>query len=417
MKPEASCFLLWGFEMRALWLLVVLATLAGDVNAEWAQWRGPKRDGIVSGFQLPNTWPEKLDRVWRKKVGYGYASPVAGDGAIYTFTREKEDEVVRKLDLGSGKEKWRSKYKVPLEMDWYGSGNHPKSTPALADGRLVTFGITGILTCWDAQSGKVIWRKTFDDEFEEAYPKFGAAASPLIADGKVFIHCGGPKGGAFRCFSLKSGDVVWSWSEDGPGYASPILVEAGEDRHLVTQTEHFLLAVDVETGAEAWRIPFETAQDQNVITSLSAADTIFYSGYEAGTHAIRVRKDEGWITEEVWSQAGISQFMGSPVLVDGLLIGFDHKKKGRLFCLDAATGEVLWLTRGRWGKTASIAVIGDHLVVLSVDGELSFVPVSREGYRTAVQYTVGSSDTWAHPAFIDGYIVIKEERHLSVWRF
>jgi len=72
----------------------------------------------VSDFSLPEEWPEKLDLVWKKKVGYGYASPVDGDGAIYVLTREKDDEVVRRLDLAKGKERWKRKYTAPLEMDW-----------------------------------------------------------------------------------------------------------------------------------------------------------------------------------------------------------------------------------------------------------------------------------------------------------
>jgi outer membrane protein assembly factor BamB len=402
--------------MRVLRILFVLALTLSDVSGEWAQWRGPTRDGVVQGVELPEVWPDELQMVWKKKVGYGYASPIASEGAVYTFTREKDDEILTKLDLVSGKERWRSKYEALLDLNWYGSGNHPKSTPALDGARLVTFGITGILTCWDTSSGDVIWQKTFADEFEEAYPKFGAAASPLIADGKVFVHVGGQKGGALRCFSLESGEVVWSWSADGPGYSSPILMETAGGQNLVTLAEHFLISLDTTTGEESWHIAFETAQDQNVITTLAASDTLFYSGYEAGSFAIRVQNDGGWKTEEIWNQPGISQFMGSPVLTHGQLIGFDHKKKGRLFGLDASTGEVLWLTRGRWGKTASIAVIGGHIAVLSDDGQLSFVPVSRDGYKTAAHYTVGD-ETWAHPAFVDGHIIIKEERHVSVWKF
>ena len=68
------------------------------------------------------------------------------------------------------------------------------------------------------------------------------------------------------------------------------------------------------------------------------------------------------------------------------------------------------------GRTASVVVIGDFISVLSVDGELSFVPVSRKGYRTAAYYTVGDK-TWAHPAFVDEHITIKEDRHVSVWKF
>jgi outer membrane protein assembly factor BamB len=395
-------------------LTIVCLLLSTSVAAEWAEWRGPTRDGVITDFNLPEDLPSELKLVWKKKVGYGYASPIANEGAVYTFTREKDDEIVRKLDLKKGKELWRKKYEAPLEMDWYGTGNHPKSTPAISGSRLVTLGITGVLTCWDAASGDVVWRKTFEDEFEQAYPKFGAAASPLILDGQVFVPCGGEKGGAFRSFSLETGEVLWSWSEDGPAYASPVLVQHGDRRDLITQSEHFLFAVDAGTGEESWRIPFETAHAQNIITSVAVADTLYYSGYKAGTHAVRLTDGE---PDSLWSQSSIHQFMGSSVVVDGVLIGFDHMKKGRLFCLDASTGEILWLTHGRWGRTASIMVMKPYIVVLSVDGQLSFSKISREKYRTTAQYEVGESETWAHPAFVDGYIVTKDERHVSVWTF
>lgn len=384
------------------------------VESEWPQWRGPTRDGIVERFDLPETWPETLELVWREKVGYGYASPVAGDGAVYTFTREKSEEIVSKFDLATGKRLWQSDYRAESDLDWYGSGNHPKSTPALSGDRLVTFGITGVLTCWDTTDGAVVWQRTFDDAYETPYPEFGAAVSPLVENGRVFVHCGGTKGGAFRAFDLASGEDVWVWPEDGPGYASPILVDGEDGVDLVTQSEHFLFAVDAATGDESWRVPFETAHDQNIVTSVASGDTLYYSGYEAGTHAVRL--GEG-APDSVWSHAGIHQYMGSPIVVNGLLIGFDHMKKGRLFGLDAATGELLWLTHGRWGKSASIVAIDETLAVLADDGHLYFSPISREGFGTAAAYTVSDSETWAHPAFADGYIVIKDERHVSVWRF
>jgi len=278
----------------------------------------------------------------------------------------------------------------------------------------VTFGITGVLTCWNTSSGDVVWRHAYAEEFEEPYPKFGAAVSPLIVDGSVYIHVGGAKGGALRKLSLTTGETEWSWSEDGPGCASPILCEVGGRQLVITQSEHFQFAVDAATGEEVWEIPFETEHDQNVITPVVVQDTLYYSGYAAGTHAIRLMPETG--PDSIWSVGNISQYMGPPVVTDGVMIGFDHRKKGRLFCLDVATGELLWLTHGRWGRTDSLVVIGDHLGVLSDNGQLSFSKISRDAYRTAAYYNVGK-ETWAHPAFSDGVMVTKDERHLSVWRF
>jgi len=398
-------------------MLFAVLILVGSASAQWAQWRGPGRDGVVQGFEIPEVWPEQLNLIWKEKVGYGHASPVAEGGAVYTFTREKDDEIVTKLELSTGKKIWRQKYEAISTLDWYGSGNHPKSTPAVSDGRLVTFGITGVLTCWDLESGDALWRHTFEDEFETPYPAFGAAVSPLVVDGKIYVHVGGKESGAFRCLSLESGETIWSWGGDSPAYASPVLMATGSEPLVVTQSMKFLVGLEAGTGVEAWRIPFETAQEQNTITALIRGDEVIYSGYQAGTHAIRVSRDSAWHTDEVWSQKEISQYMGSPVLADDLLIGFDHKKKGRLFGMDPDTGEMLWVTHGRWGKTASIVLINDHIAVLSIDGQISFSPLSRDGHKTAAYYDVASTETWAHPAFAEGVIVIKDERHVSAWRF
>lgn len=397
-------------------ILLATCLITGSAAGDWPQWRGPDRDGIVRGVELPADWPEQLEQVWREKVGTGYASPAVAGDAVYTFTREKDDEVVQRRELATGDRVWKSEYEAVSTMDWYGSGNHPKSTPAVAGNRLVTYGITGVLTCWNTEDGSVTWRRTFDDEFETPYPKFGGAASPIVLGETVVVHVGGEKGGALRAFAMADGETVWSWTGDGPGYASPIVVSHDGKQQLITQSEHFLFAVDADTGAELWRLPFETAHDQNVITPVAAADTLYFSGYEAGTHAIRIPPAGKSDPDTIWSQPAISQYMGSPVLAGGMLIGFDHKKKGRLFGLDAATGEVLWLTHGRWGDTASVVAIGDHVSVLSVDGQLSVAPVSRDGFRTAAFYQLAPSETWAHPAFVGDLVIVKDEEHVAAWR-
>ena len=81
---------------------------------------------------------------------------------MYEFSREGEAEVVRALDLGTGRELWKQSYPVAYEMNpaATGHGKGPKSTPVVADGRLFTLGITGVLSAWDAASGRLAWRKS-----------------------------------------------------------------------------------------------------------------------------------------------------------------------------------------------------------------------------------------------------------------
>jgi len=57
------------------------AVFAGD----WPQWRGPNRDGKVTGFTPPATWPRELAQKWKKSVGDGDATPALVGDRLYVF--------------------------------------------------------------------------------------------------------------------------------------------------------------------------------------------------------------------------------------------------------------------------------------------------------------------------------------------
>ena len=75
--------------------LLYSAGLAEAVSSEniWPQWRGPNRDGNVSGAIIPTSWPKTLKEQWKLTVGVGHSSPVVSKGRVYVFARQGEDEV------------------------------------------------------------------------------------------------------------------------------------------------------------------------------------------------------------------------------------------------------------------------------------------------------------------------------------
>src|ERR1700741_5073738 len=143
-------------------MAVVVATLAPATAAqEWAQWRGPNRDGVIAAFREPASWPAALTRRWRVEVGTGYATPLVVGNRVYSFTRQGDDEVMAALDAGSGKVLWRTSYAAAFKMNPATAphGPGPKSTPTLAGNRLFTLGISGIVTAFDAETGRQLWQK------------------------------------------------------------------------------------------------------------------------------------------------------------------------------------------------------------------------------------------------------------------
>jgi outer membrane protein assembly factor BamB len=401
------------------WALCLLATVATRACADdWPQWRGPHRDGTVSSASEPAAWPERLQLRWKVAVGEGYASPILANGRLFVFTRLGGKEVVSSIDPENGKLIWQESYTAPYRVNpvavQHGAG--PKSTPVVAAGRLYTFGISGILTCWDASKGALRWRKDFGREYRETSPLYGAATSPLVDRGLVIAHVGGNDDGALTAFDAESGDVKWRWAGDGPGYASPIVVELGGVRQIVTETQSNITAVSAADGQLLWKIPFTTEYVQNIPTPLVSSGLLIFSGVSKGILAVRASGKGGkWAGEIVWHNTGLALYMSSPVAAGDLLFGFSHYKKGQFFCADPRTGATRWTSPPRQGDNAAALVSGEHLILLKDDAELIIAKAAGDAFEPLRRYRVADTPTWAHPVVLRNGVAIKDATTLAFW--
>lgn len=385
--------------------------------ADWPQWRGPNRDG-ASTAAPPPAWPEQLQRKWKITVGEGHASPVYAGGRLFVFAREAEDEIARAIDPADGKVVWEQRYTAPYKMAAPATehGKGPKSTPVYSAGKLCTFGISGVLSCLDAGSGTVAWRKDFKTQYKQTSPTFGTAMSPVVDAGVLFAHTGGEGKGAVAAFDLNSGAEKWNWTGDGPAYASPLVLEAAGVRQVVTQSQRSVIGLAASTGELLWKIPFETSYEQNSITPVAYRDLLIISGLDKGVIAVRIGKTtKGLEPETVWQNAQAPMYMSTAVLAGDALYGFTHKNKGQFFCLDAKTGQTLWLGPARQGENAAILRQGDALLMLKNDGDLVVARANPKAFEMIRKYTVADSPTWAHLAPVDDGIVIKDKTSLSLW--
>ena len=92
---------------------------------------------------------------------------------------------------------WENKYAAKAVTGPAARHPGPRGSPAVAEGKVVTLGVSGILSCLDAATGKELWRK---DEFPGVVPKFFTGMSPMIVDGMAIAHLGGPGNGAMMAF-------------------------------------------------------------------------------------------------------------------------------------------------------------------------------------------------------------------------
>ena len=398
-------------------LIVGLLMAAAPAPGGWTQWRGPNRDG--ASVELASTaWPGALSRRWRTAVGSGQSSPVVSGSTAYVFSREEGSEVARALDLGSGRVLWRQAYPAPYQVypgaASYGGG--PKSTPVVHGGRLFTLGIGGILTAFDAASGRIAWQKDFAGRFPASAPPFGTSMSPLLANGLLVVHAGGHDGGALIAFDPATGAERWTLAGDGPSYSSPIVATLGGEPQIVIQVHRKVLGVEPSSGRVLWSVPFVTPCDQNIVTPLQAGERILVSSVDKGLMAIApARSGSLWSAPVVWETKDVSLYMSSPVLAGGRVWGLSHKKKGQFFALDPGSGAVQWTSDGHQGETAAFVVAGESVLVLQGDGTLLLLPARAASFAPSRRYPVGESATYAHPVPAASGLLVKDEEGLSLY--
>ncbi len=404
------------WSLKSLFLTAAVLSSSVASLADWPQWRGPNRDGMVRNAVIPATWPKALKEEWKVTVGLGHASPVEANGKIFVFTRQGEDEVLLSLDAVTGKEIWRSSLPVAYEMHEAarGHGKGPKSTPVASNGVVYTLGISGVLSAHEANTGKLKWRREFSKEYSKTSPLFGTAMSPLVDSGLVIAHVGGHDKGALTAFDAQSGTTKWSNAMDGPAYSSPMIVTLAGIRQIVTFVQQALVGVDFATGKLLWKLPSKTQYDENINTVLSFKDLLIFSREGQGLSAIRLTKPGAEIVpEQVWVNKDAELYMSTPVLQGKTVFGMTARQKGQFFAVDAETGKTVWQSPGRMGENAAILNLADKaILLLTNDAKLIVQAADGKTYSPVAEYTVASSPTWAHPLVIGKRILIKDETTL-----
>lgn len=406
--------------MRALIAVFLLAIAVGSLQAQrpsndWPQWRGPNRDGVAPAPADAKAWPDQLTQKWKIDVGLGYATPLIVGNRIYQFSRQGEREVMSAIDADTGKVLWQTGTAAPFTMHSAAAthGPGPKSTPVFANGRLYSIGMTGIVTAYDAASGRQLWQKPGSS----VVPMYTTHSfSPIVDRGLVIFHLGGHNEGALTALDANTGDVKWTWKGDGPGYGSPVIADIAGTRQVITITQGKLVGVDAANGMLLWERPYTIANFTNSVTPVLYGQTLIVSGNGGPTTALSIsKKGNEWVTETVWENADIPLRMSDAVIAGDVLFGMTTKNSGQYFAVDAKTGKTLWTSEGRQGQHAAIARAGDLLLSLEDDGELIVARNSKTGFEPLHRYKVADQATWGQAAYSGNRIFVKDVSSLALW--
>jgi outer membrane protein assembly factor BamB len=291
-------------------------------------------------------------------------------------------------------------------------GPGPKSTPAFANNRLFTLGISGIVTAFDATTGKQLWQKPPGS----VQPLYHTGMSPLVDGNQVIFHVGGHDNGALTAYDVATGAVRWSWNGDGPAYGSPLIFTLAGTRQVVTFSQKNFVGVSAETGRLLWQRPFTTPSTTTSQTPILHKDMVIQMGRDNGVTAFRVvAKGDTFVTEDAWRVEDVSMHMSDAVAIDGVLFGLSHLNSGQYFALDLDSGKVLWKGPPRQAAHAAIARSGNTIFSLEDDHELVVIRNSRTGFEPVTRYQVAATDTWPQAAYSANRIFVKDLTSVTLW--
>jgi len=337
--------------------------------AEWPGFRGPDRNGVIRGVRIKTDWSASPPvEMWRRPIGPGWSSFAVQGDLLYTQEQRGDDELVACYKVSTGKPVWMHRDATRFWESYGGAG--PRGTPTLSNGRVYTFGATGILNALDAGNGAVVWSRNAASDTNATIPTWGFASSPLVIDDLVIIAVASQ----LVAYDVRTGNPRWFGPPEGGGYSSPHLMTIDGVAQILLLRGRRTTSVAPADGTVLWEHSGEPGV--SIVQPALAADgnVLIAAGDAMGGGGMRriavAHGPAGWTVEERWTSRGLKPYFNDFVVHEGHAFGFD----GRILaCIDLKDGERKW-KGGRYGNGQLVLLPDqDLLLVLSEEGELVLV--------------------------------------------
>jgi outer membrane protein assembly factor BamB len=386
---------------------------ATNKTTNWPGFRGPGRDGAVRGVRIKTDWAASPPvELWRRPIGPGWSSFAVRGDLLYTQEQRGDDEIVACHKVSSGESVWRHRDAARFWESNAGAG--PRGTPTLSNGRVYTFGATGILNALDANNGAVAWSRNAASDNGKKIPGWGFASSPLVVKDVVIVATAG----TLVAYDVATGDRRWLGPAGGGGYSSPHLVTIDGVTQILLISGIGATSVAPVDGAVLWQ--HRWPGDGIVQPALTAdGDVLIGSGSGLGGAKIGVRRiaavhgPGGWTVEERWTSTGLKPYFNDFVVHRDHAFGFDGSL---LACIDLKNGKRQWKD-GRYGNGQLVLLADqDLLLVLSEEGELALVGATPDQFTEIGRFRAIKGKTWNHPVLVGDVLMVRNGEEMAAFR-
>ncbi|HEV2915819.1 MAG TPA: PQQ-binding-like beta-propeller repeat protein [Pyrinomonadaceae bacterium] len=412
-----------GLVLIALLLSTSMTAQAGD----WADWRGPARDGVSQDKNLPAKWsPAGENLLWKAPYGGRSAPIVMGDRVFLQDPAGKGETLQERvvcLNADTGKLIWEHRFNVymsdvpPHRVGWASPVGDPSS------GNVYALGVGGTLLAL-SKEGKVLWERSLGEDFGLLTTHGGRTVSPII-EGELVIVSGVTFGwgdqsrGAhrFMAFDKKTGETIWVSSPNirpyDTTYAPPIVADINGTRLLIQGgSDGHVHALKPQTGELVWKYEFSkrglntgVILKGNVAILTHSEENLESS--EMGMIAAVDATAKGTIGKEQikWSVKGWQGGFSSPVIDGDRFYQVDNG--ANLAAFDTATGKQLWLQNLGTIQKASPVLADGKLYVGTENGKFFILRPSATGCEILDEDQLG---TEAAPEAIIGSVAVSNGR-------
>jgi outer membrane protein assembly factor BamB len=330
---------------------------------------------------------------------------VVGGGKSYTAGHDNGADTIFCFDALSGKEIWKQSYPAELGDKFFEGGT--TGSPTLDGDRLYWLSRWGDLYCFDAASGRIIWNRQLVKEAGVRVPSWGFTGAPTVHQNLLILNVGD----AGMAVDKETGREIWKSGEGDAGYNTPLPVTRGDHIEVWFANGESYLSVDSKTGREIWRMKWLTQYGLNAADPIPYGDKAFISsGYNKGCALFKPATTPDAESEVIWKNRVLRTQLNGAVLVDDHLYGTDGDtgEKAQLKCIEIETGKQRW-AQPDFG-TGGIIVADGKIVALAANGELLIAPVSTEGFTPTARAQILGGKSWTAPVLANGLVYCRNSR-------
>jgi len=438
---------------RVLLILGLAASLAAA--DDWPQFQGPTRTGSSIESGLARIWGDRGPKIlWTIDVGAGFAGAAVRDGQVYVLDRigERQD-VLRCVDLATGRELWTCAYDAPGILPYAGSRQ-----VATVDEKLVfAVGPFGHLNCFDRNTHKIVWSHHLVDDFKDPaiddgqkpatradklaraqLPEWGMTQSPVLYNDVVIVGPQTQKVG-LAAYAKSTGQLRWTSAYIGRNWYSHVSAYltalCGVDQVIMLAQPSdpekspanappaIISSTDPKTGRILWQAQTPRPYKIPIPQPLRIADDrlLITGGYGVGCLIVKARKEGDNWSIDISGTNTIASHIQSPVLYNDHVYVQSHKEHGGanigLVCLDL-NGQFCWQTGAKLQFDFGSFLLADGLafVMNGKNGELNLVDADPRGFKLLAKAKVLDAEggnVWAPMALSDGKLIIRDQHKMK----